>query len=147
MSTAPRPVVLEYSDHRAYLEDWFQWKKSQNARFSHRLFARLAGQRSPSLLLSVIKGERNLTDKTAEAFARAMSLPDAERAVFCMMVKLDRGAPSQGRLVVAAIPASRVEALLQSFQAQLRELCEEFSEESERGVYQIGLHLVPLSAS
>lgn len=147
MTSIRRPEVLRYTDHRVFLEDWFRWKKEQNPRFSHRLFARLAGQRSPSLLLSVIKGQRNLTDKTAEAFARAMGLSDSERAAFCMLVQLERSeAGVERRVLVAAIPASRVDALLKSFQEQLQQLREEVSDEAER-VYQIGLHLAPISVS
>ena len=89
-SRDPRPDIFSYLDHRAYLDDWFQWKKEENPRFSHRLFARKAGQRSPSLLLSVIKGKRNLTDATAVAFAGAMQLSEEEEGIFLLLIRLER---------------------------------------------------------
>ncbi|RME27437.1 MAG: TIGR02147 family protein [Deltaproteobacteria bacterium] len=88
--TDPRPDVFSYLDHRAFLGDWFAWRKRVNPRFSHRLFARLAGVKSPSLLSEVVKGRRNLTATTTASFARAMSLDPEEAAFFAMLVDLDR---------------------------------------------------------
>ena len=65
-----RPSVFASLDHRQYLADWFAWKKEANPRFSHRAFARMAGQKSPSLALSVIAGRRNLTDAERERMQR-----------------------------------------------------------------------------
>jgi uncharacterized protein (TIGR02147 family) len=81
--------VFTYLDHRRFLADWFRAKKAGNPRFSHRMFARLAGQKSPSLLLQVIRAERNLTPATAEAFCKAMKLPAEEAAFFFDLVRLD----------------------------------------------------------
>lgn len=82
------PVVYDFLDYRAYLSAWFDAKKAANPRFSHRVFARRAGQKSPSLLHHVIEGKRNLTPATVEAFAAAMSLATAEATFFGLLVEL-----------------------------------------------------------
>jgi len=92
-----RPVVFSYLDHRRYLADWFAWKKASNKRFSHRAFARAAGQKSPSLALSVIKGSRNLTDDTVQAFCRAMKLPTEEAAFYRLLWVFDMASTPEER--------------------------------------------------
>lgn len=64
------------------------------------MFARLAGQRSPSLLHHVMRGERNLTPATTEAFARAMKLSVAERRFFGYLVQLDQAPTREARNTV-----------------------------------------------
>lgn len=108
MSTPTRPDLFAYLDHRAYLRDWFDWKKSENPRFSHRLFARLAGHKSPSLLLLVSKGERNLTDASLPGFLKALSLDEEEAEFFELLVALDRASLDDERTAVfQRISASR----------------------------------------
>ena len=88
MSTDP-PDLFSFLDHRAYLADWFTWKKSTNPRFSHRVFSRLAGVRSPSLLLLVTKGDRNITPNTLPGFIKALALDAEEAGFFALLVALD----------------------------------------------------------
>ncbi len=80
--------IYGYLDFRRYLDDWFRAKKAGNARFSHRMFARMAQIKSPSLLLQVIRGERNLTAQTTEGFIRAMRLTADEASFFADLVAL-----------------------------------------------------------
>ncbi|MFT5683599.1 MAG: hypothetical protein ACI8RZ_004531 [Myxococcota bacterium] len=108
MSTSTSPDVFRYLDHRKFLSDWFAWKKSSNSRFSHRMFARLAQQRSPSLLMHVIRNERNLTATTSAAFCKAMGLDREERAFFTMLVEFDRADNNAERnLIWERLSASR----------------------------------------
>lgn len=103
-----RPDLFQYLDHRLFLSDWFHWKKATNARFSYRLFASQAGQRSPSLLLSVIQGKRNLTDATAQSFSKAMRLTAEERSFFLALVRLDGSQRAEERNEIwAELSASR----------------------------------------
>lgn len=95
MSTAPD--IFTYLDHRAFLSDWFDARKEANPRFSHRLFARLAGQKSPSLLLAVIRGKRNLTPATTRAFCKAMKLPKEDAGFFADLVRLDQAEGTEER--------------------------------------------------
>ena len=95
---APTHVDLfSYLDYRAFLSAWFDARKAQNARFSHRLFARQAGQKSPSLLLQVIQRKRNLTEQTAVAFAHAMKLDESQISFFLALVELDQATTDEAR--------------------------------------------------
>lgn len=91
------PEIYSYLDYRAFLKDWFDWKKGQNANFSHRLFAMKAGLKSPALLANVISGRRNLTSTTVEAFLAAMKLSKNERVFFSHLVKLDQSKTDKER--------------------------------------------------
>lgn len=91
----PRPQ--DFLDHRAFLRGWFDWKKAQNASYSHRVFARMAGYRNPSLLGLIIKGERNLTDRQLPGFFKALGLDAAGRDALRLLVQLDRAATLKER--------------------------------------------------
>jgi uncharacterized protein (TIGR02147 family) len=91
------PSVFAFLDYRAYLKAWFDAKQAANPRYSHRAFARRAGQKSPSLLLHIIQGKRNLTQSTREAFVEAMRLPAAERSFFAALVDLDQARSDEAR--------------------------------------------------
>ncbi len=93
----PPPDVSTYLDYRRFLRDWFDWKKAENPRYSHRLFARRAGVRSPSLLLLVADGRRNLTAQTTEAFCQAIGLQDDAARHFALLVRLDQAESSAER--------------------------------------------------
>lgn len=96
-SAAPLPNVFQYIDFRRFLLDWFEAKKKSNPRFSHRGFARLAGQKSPSSLLHVMRGQRNLTGANQAAFAKAMKLTEAESEFFGLLVKLGQATSDKER--------------------------------------------------
>lgn len=85
-----KPDLYAHLDYRRYLADWFAWKKATNPRFSHRVFARLAGQKSPSLLKSVIDGKRNLSPANVGAFGQAMDLGTEQQRFFAALVALDQ---------------------------------------------------------
>ena len=86
----PLPSPYEYLAYRRYLADWFKAKKEANPRFSHRLFARLAGEKNPSLLHHVIEGRRNLTQRTVASFVRGLGLRSGEAQFFRLLVDLDQ---------------------------------------------------------
>ena len=92
-----QPDIHAYLDYRSFLRDWFQAKKAANRRFSHRAFSRLAGQKSPSLLVDVIDRRRNLTASLVEAFIRAMKLTAAEGEFFAALVRLDQAGTATER--------------------------------------------------
>jgi uncharacterized protein (TIGR02147 family) len=91
------PSPYDYLDHRQFLADWFAAKKEANPRFSHRLFARLAKQKSPSLLLHVIEGRRNLTAQTTAAFVDALGLRSGEARFFRLLVDFGQATDPEAR--------------------------------------------------
>jgi len=134
MAIAP-PDLFTYLDYRAFLRDWFAAKKSHNHRYSYRVFARQAGQRSPSLLHHVIKGKRNLTPANVEAFGTAMRLKSEERTFFTHLVALDQAndddtrnraweriAATRGFREARAIEGVSVEYLTHWYYPAIREL-------------------------
>ena len=78
--------IFEYSDYRAYLSDYYASKKLANPNYSHRVFAGQAGLSSPSHLLMIIKGNRNLSMKTIEKFAEGLKLSLKEKKYFELLV-------------------------------------------------------------
>jgi len=104
----PVPEIYPYLDYRAFLSDWFQAKKAENRRFSHRLFARLCGQKSPSLLKHVISRERNLTAATTEAFIKGLSLDASQAKFFRLLVELDQAnGPAERNAAYEKISSTR----------------------------------------
>lgn len=102
------PDVHAFLEYRRFLDAWFGAKKASNPRYSHRLFARLAGHKNPSLLLLVVQGKRNLSPANVEGFARAMSLSAEEGRFFAALVALDQADNhSQQNEAWALISASR----------------------------------------
>jgi uncharacterized protein (TIGR02147 family) len=84
------PSVMDYLSYRVFLERWIVQKKKQSPHFSHRLFAKKAGYKNPSLLGLIIKGERNLTDNLLPGFMKVLELSSDEKTFFRMLVSLDR---------------------------------------------------------
>lgn len=102
------PDIHGFLDHREFLRAWFAAKKEANPRFSHRLFVRLAGQSSPSLLSDVIEGRRNLTTSTTEAFLKALKLSEPEAEYFRNLVLLELGdTPTERNRAWAHVSAAR----------------------------------------
>ena len=78
--------IFEYTDYRKFLTDYYTQKKANNSSYSHRVFARQAGLSSPSHLLMIIKGDRNLSIKTIPKFAEGLKLSAKEKKYFELMV-------------------------------------------------------------
>ena len=78
--------LFEYADYRLFLGDYYAKKKAVNPGYSHRVFARQAGLSSPSHLLMIIKGNRNLSVKTIHKFAEGLNLSAREKKFFELLV-------------------------------------------------------------
>lgn len=78
--------IFEYSDYRKFLADYYLNRKAASATYSHRQFAKQAGLSSPSHLLMIIKGERNLSIKTIPKFVDGLKLGTKERKFFELLV-------------------------------------------------------------
>ena len=80
--------VLEYTNYRQYIADYYAEKKAKSA-FTWQEFTRAAGFSSPVHLKYASEGRLNLSDAAAKRVAQAMHLVDFEQDYFCEMVKLD----------------------------------------------------------
>ncbi len=105
---AGEPDIYAYLDYRSYLQDWFAAHKAANPRYSHRLFARKAGHKNPSLLLLVTQGKRNLSGPNVEGFGKAMGLTADQHRFFDRLVRLGQAKTQQEQNEAwAEISASR----------------------------------------
>lgn len=129
------PRIVEYHSHRTYLQDIYQFKKSQRPGFSFRQFCALAGFKSPNYLQLVIKGERRLSLEAAASVAQALKLSKAESDYFCSLVKAAHAESeaekaeaeswklaSIKRLLTKEIPSARKEVLCKWYHLLVREL-------------------------
>ena len=91
------PDIFRYLDYRAFLREWFDARKAANPRFSHRVFARRIGQKSPSLLADVIARRRNLTPEYVGLFSKAVGLSAEEARFFTSLVELDQASTADER--------------------------------------------------
>jgi uncharacterized protein (TIGR02147 family) len=91
VSTKQRtPDVFAYLDYRAYLRDYYAFRKTQGSSFSFRTFSRKAKLRSPNYLKLVMDGARNLTREMAARFAEACGLTGEDTTYFVDLVAFNQ---------------------------------------------------------
>ena len=103
-----RPDLFATTDFRAWLRDWFAWRKEQDPLWSYQLLSEQAGLKSRSHFFDVTQG-RTLTARFLPAYIRLLELGAEEEAYFRALVAYDlAGDPSAQarcfRAVVAANP-------------------------------------------
>lgn len=91
------PQILNYTDYRAFLRDYYAAMKAETPYFSYRYFSKLAGFSSPNFLKLVMEGKRNLSGEGIEKFARAMRLKPAEARHFRMLVLMNQATQPEER--------------------------------------------------
>lgn len=84
------PDVYAYNDYRAYLRDWFDWKKSTNPRFSYRVLAEKAGFRSAGFFSQILAGTSNISLEMIHRFAACIGLDAREEEFFEALVLHDQ---------------------------------------------------------
>ncbi|MEC8379019.1 MAG: TIGR02147 family protein [Myxococcota bacterium] len=82
--------IYHFINYRNFLQHWFDEKKKENSRYSHRLFSRLMQQSSPSFLRDIIDGRRNITIQHLDRFEKTLTLDEDEFSFFVDMVTLDQ---------------------------------------------------------
>jgi len=75
------PDLLQYTNYRVYLKDYYEFKKRNSAAFSLRYFAEKAGLSSHAHLKLVIDGKRSITKSTVTKLVIGLGL-DARRAEY-----------------------------------------------------------------
>lgn len=75
------PDILNYTNYREFLKDYYQARKLADARFSLRFLARKAHFPSHGLLKYLMDGKRNLSKKTLVKLSLALGF-DKERALY-----------------------------------------------------------------
>jgi uncharacterized protein (TIGR02147 family) len=92
-----KSTIYHFINYRSYLQYWFDEKKRENSRYSHRLFSRLMQQSSPSFLRDIIDGRRNITNSHFERFEKALALDEESFDYFINMVTLDQSKEDEER--------------------------------------------------
>ena len=81
------PEVYSFLDHRDFLREWFETKRTLSKAFSYRTFAKKAGFASHAFLSEVIQGRRNLSAESAEKCLPALSLSGEAARYFLLLVR------------------------------------------------------------
>lgn len=120
--TKTEPDVLQYSNYRTYLADYYEFKKAESTIFSHRFFAKKAGVSSPNYLKLVMDGQRNLTKKSLLKFAAALGLKGMRAEFFENLVFFNQAkATSERNVFYGKIMRARAKAGLRKLdEAQFR---------------------------
>lgn len=90
LTTATAPVVFEYDDYRAFLNDYYHFHKRTNPAFSLRYFSLRAGYRSSSFFKMVMQAKRKLSNEGILNFARALKLNAYETEFFRHLVQFNQ---------------------------------------------------------
>lgn len=80
------PDVLNYTNYRQFLQDYYEWRKGQDAKFSLRAFAERAKFSSHGHLKYILDGRRNLSKKTMLKLAKAVDLSGPQEDYFEKLV-------------------------------------------------------------
>jgi len=91
------PEVFGYLDYRAYLRDYYLFRKANGSSFSFRAFSLRAKLRSPNYLKLVMDGARNLTREMSARFAEACGLRGEDAAYFVDLVSFNQASSTKER--------------------------------------------------
>lgn len=90
-SPSERPQLSTYTDFRAYLKDFFEYKKQTQSSplraYSYATFSAAANIKSPNYLKLIIEGQRNLSETLIQKFAVALQLDREETKEFEALVQ------------------------------------------------------------
>ncbi len=91
--------IYEFNDPIEFVNRQFSLKKEVNPRFSLRSYAKLLGYANPSLLSSVLKGERKLNPELAEKIATQLRLTVKEQKYFQILILIKYAKNDSERLM------------------------------------------------
>jgi len=80
------PDIFAYNDYRAFLKDWFDWKKRINPRFSYRVLGEKVGFRSAGFFSQLLQGKSSISLDLAHRFATGIGLDKREEEFFEALV-------------------------------------------------------------
>jgi len=120
--TLVEPDVLQYTNYRVYLRDYYEFKKKTTAAFSLRFFAEKAGLSSHAHLKLAIDGKRNITKNTATKLIHGLGLENQRAAYFESLVFFNQATTDEDKKVYYAqlVKASPRSKLHKMDKAQLR---------------------------
>lgn len=116
------PDVLQYTNYRVYLRDYYEYKKKTVSAFSLRFFAEKAGLSSHAHLKLAIDGKRNITKNTVTKLIHGLGLENQRAAYFESLVFFNQAQTDEDKKIYYAqlIKASPRSKLHKMDKAQLR---------------------------
>ncbi|MCF0224772.1 MAG: TIGR02147 family protein [Fibrobacter sp.] len=116
------PDVLQYTNYRVYLRDYYEFKKKTIPAFSLRFFAEKAGLSSHAHLKLTIDGKRNITKNTVTKLIQGLGLENQRAAYFESLVFFNQAQTDEDKKIYYAqlVKASPRSKLHKMDQAQLR---------------------------
>lgn len=92
-----RPTVYDFTDYRSFLKAFYDWKKSNDNRYSNAVFAERAGLKSRSYLRLVLTGKRNLSGDAIPKFITGCELDRNESEAFQALVNFNQATTHESR--------------------------------------------------
>jgi len=116
------PDVLQYTNYRVYLRDYYEYKKKTVTAFSLRFFAEKAGLSSHAHLKLAIDGKRNITKNTVTKLIHGLGLENQRAAYFESLVFFNQAITDEDKKIYYAqlVKASPRSKLHKMDKAQLR---------------------------
>ena len=116
------PDVLQYTNYRVYLRDYYEFKKKTVPAFSLRFFAEKAGLSSHAHLKLAIDGKRNITKNTVTKLIHGLGLENQRAAYFESLVFFNQATTDEDKKIYYAqlVKASPRSKLHKMDKAQLR---------------------------
>ena len=85
-TNSKEPDILQYTNYRVFLRDFYEYKKKTSSAFSLRFFAEKSGLSSHAHLKLAIDGKRNITKNTVVKLISGLNLDDKRAAYFESLV-------------------------------------------------------------
>ena len=87
--------IYGYTSFRAYLKDFYEFRKEGQHGYSYRAFSKAAGFSSPNFLKLVIEGQRNISTEAVEKFIGALKIKGPMAEYFRALVKMNQASADE----------------------------------------------------
>jgi uncharacterized protein (TIGR02147 family) len=94
--------IYLYGNFREFLNDFYLGAKEENPKFGFKIFAQMAGFKSPSFLKLVMQGKRNLATPSIESISLALKLNREEAFFFRNLVLMNQAHGTEEKQSFAA---------------------------------------------
>lgn len=82
--------IFEYTNYRKFLDDYYHYRKSQDHKFSFRVFGRAAGFSSSNFIKLLILGDKNAGPQSVTKLCQACQLNKKESEYFTLLVQFEQ---------------------------------------------------------
>ena len=82
-----QPDIYRYADFRAFLGDWFEARKANEAKLSHRFIHRAVGATSAGWFADILSGRISLTDRYLPGMLKLIGLKGGSARYFEALVR------------------------------------------------------------